>query len=309
MKRFLPLWAAASILAALAAAWAYGQTLPIKVPAAEWRALSQRWDKDLQIGLERALRQNARWHSLIYEKKLAVGLVDLSNPRAPRFAQVNGDQMMYAASLPKIAVLWVAFRSFEDGSLKPTPELKSQMVEMIRRSDNFASSQVINRLGLTTIAAALQDPRYRFYDRSRGGGIWVGGSYGGGEKHPEPLKDLTYAATANQVCNFYYLLAYGKLLNPEHTRQMLKILAFPDLPDKFTIALGKSVPANRLYRKSGHFRIWFSDSVLVWTDDGRRYILVALVEDPEGEKILRELPPVAEKLLRRPPATRPAGSR
>ena len=56
--------------------------------------------------------------------------------------------MMYAASLPKIAVLLAALESFEDGTLKATPEMDSDLVEMIRRSDNAAASRVIERVGL-----------------------------------------------------------------------------------------------------------------------------------------------------------------
>ena len=66
---------------------------------------------------------------------MSVGLVDLSNPKAPRFAQVNGDTMMYGASLPKLMVLLAAFQGFEDGTLKETPEVHRDLIEMIRRSE------------------------------------------------------------------------------------------------------------------------------------------------------------------------------
>ena len=99
---------------------------------------------------------------------------------------------------------------------------------MIRRSDNHAASQVIGRIGLRKIEALASDRRYRFYDPQKGGGIWLGGTYSsGGEKNPEPMTGLSFTATAYQLCRFYYLLAYGRLISPERSRQMLKILAFP----------------------------------------------------------------------------------
>jgi beta-lactamase class A len=273
--------------------------LPLSVPDLDWRPLDQRWDRRLQAGLDQALKKHALWQSLISEQKMAVGLVDLSDPKKPRFAKVNGNTMMYAASLPKIAVLLAAFQGFEDGTLKETREVHRDLIEMIRRSDNFAASQVINLVGLRRIAAVILDPRYRFYDQKHGGGLWVGSDYGLHlEQNLEPLKNLDHAATVNQVCRFYYLLAYGRLINRERSRQMLKILAFPDINDKFVYALRGAVPPNYLYRKSGEWKLWNSDSILVWAGAWRRYILVSLVEHPQGENILRELIPAVEQILR-----------
>ena len=274
-------------------------SLPLKVADRDWRELSQQHDQRLQARLEQALKHHPLWQSLVTEGKMAVGLVDLSNPRTPRFARVNGDTMMYAASLPKLAVLLAAFQGFEDGTLKETPEIRAEMIEMIRRSDNFATNQVIERIGLRKIETVILEPRYRFYDQKNGGGLWLGSDYGSHlVQNPEPLKNLDHAATVNQVSRFYYLLAYGRLINPKRSGQMLKILAFPDLDDKFVTALGSAVPLNRVYRKSGEWKIWRSDSILVWDGDWRRYILVSLVEHAEGERILRDLLPAVEQLLK-----------
>ncbi len=271
--------------------------LPLSVSGPEWRPLSQRLDNGLQARLELALKRHASWQHLLAQGKMSVGLVDLSNPQAPRAALVNGDTMMYGASLPKLMILLAAFQGFEDGSLKDTREVHRDLIEMIRRSDNLAASRVIGRIGLRKIEALASDRRYRFYDPKKGG-IWLGGTYAsGGEKNPEPITALSHTATAYQLCRFYYLLAYGRLISPERSRQMLKILAFPDLPGKFVSVLGPEVPPNYLYRKSGEVRGFHADSVLVW-EGWRRYILVAMIEDGGGERMLKELVPVAEQALR-----------
>jgi beta-lactamase class A len=272
--------------------------LPLSVPDRDWRPLEQRWNRQLQARLGLALKQHPLWQSLVSQQKMTVGLVDLSDPKKPRFAKVNGNVMMYAASLPKIAALLASFQGFEDGTLRETPQMRADLIEMIRRSDNFAASQVINQIGLRRIAAVILDPRYHFYDQKRGGGLWVGSDYGRHlEQNPEPLKNLDHAASVTQVCRFYYLLAYGRLINRERSRQMLKIMAFPDLDDKFVRALGDSVSPHHLYRKSGEYRISYSDSILVWNGARRRYILVAMVEDAQGETILRQLLPAMEQIL------------
>jgi len=273
-------------------------TLPVPVSGAAWQPLQHTWNTRFQAELDAALHGNALWRSLIASGKMAVGLVDLSNPKSPRFARVNGNVMMYGASLPKLAILLAAFQGFEDGILHDTPEVQADLMEMIRRSGNAAASRMITRLGLKEIGALLTDPRYHFYDAAQGGGLWLGRWYApGGESNPEPLKGLIHAATVFQLCRFYYALAYGRIIGPERSSQMLDVLAFPDLHDKFVQVLEQSVPPQHLHRKSGQWKIWHSDSVLVWDESWRRYILACLVEDERGEQVLRDLVPVVERLL------------
>ena len=272
--------------------------LPLSVSSAEWRPLARQWDRRLQEELDAGLKQDEFWRNLIAEKKMAVGVVDLSNLDAVRFAAVNGDTMMYAASLPKIAICLAAFQAFEDGSLGETPHIYQELTDMIRRSSNEAACGMIDRIGLPKIQAVLMDPHYQFYDPAKGGGIWVGARYGpGGERAPEPLKGLSHAATVTQVCRFYYRLATGRMISRERSREMLEIFSTPGIHDKFVSVMEKTVPLNRLYRKSGEWRVWHSDSMLVWDGGWRRYILAAMVEDPRGEDVLKEIVPVVERIL------------
>ena len=59
--------------------------LPITLPQGQWQPLVQRQDPELQANLAKSLKQRSLWQCLIAEDKMAVGLVDLSNPQAPRF--------------------------------------------------------------------------------------------------------------------------------------------------------------------------------------------------------------------------------
>ena len=265
--------------------------------AGQYRSFAETGDEGLQSALERALDQKQSWRALIEQGKMAVGVVDLSNPATARFASVNGWTMMYAASLPKIAVLLAAYQSIEDGVLQETPELHEWLVQMIRRSSNPAASYMIDLIGLKRIGDLLL--WYNFYIPENGGGIWLGARYAqGGERIPEPIKGLSHAATVTQICRFYYMLANGELISPERSRQMLEILSRPALHDKFVSVLEKHVSPDRLFRKSGDWNVYFSDSVLVCDDGWRKYILAALIEDKNGERILRDLVPVVEGLLK-----------
>jgi beta-lactamase class A len=71
------------------------------------------------------------------------------------------------------------------------------------------------------------------------------------------------------------------------------------LHHKFVNTLDRIAPGARLFRKSGSWKNWHSDSILVWGDDGRKYILVALIEDADGENIIRNLVQPAELALRK----------
>lgn len=274
--------------------------LPIHSRSARIQTLNSLSDNVLTAQLERELSKQPEWRTLIASKKMAVGLVDLRDPGNVRYAGINGNHMMYAASLPKIAVLLSTMETLEQGKIKETPAIRKDMRLMISKSDNAASTRLIDRVGFDRIEEVMTDPKYAFYDESNGGGLWVGKRYGkGGLTHREPLKNLSHAATASQVCRFYYLLAYGKLVNEERSRQMLRILENPELHHKFVNTLNLIAPNARLFRKSGTWRTYHSDSILVWgSDTNRRYILVALVDDPNGEQIIRNLVKPVEKVLK-----------
>jgi len=236
---------------------------------------------------------------LIQNKKMSIGLVDMTDPSNSLFAVVNGDEMMYAASLPKIAILLTAFYCFENKIIQQTPDVMKDLNLMIRKSDNKAATRMIEKVTMKRIQKVLTMEEFGFYDKTCGGGLWVGKKYAQtGKRIPEPLKGLSHAATASQVCRFYYLLATGKLINKEKSREMLEILINPGIEHKFVKALHKIGPNAALFRKSGTWKTWHSDSVLVWGPEWRRYIAVALVENKNGEEILRKLIPALETVLK-----------
>lgn len=278
--------------------------LPIQSSDSDIVSLRTLLDDDLQQRLEKELMANSSWKRLLDQKRMAVGVVDLSDPKNVTFARINGAHMMYAASLPKIAILLAAMDAIEKGELKETPEVKKDMRLMISKSNNRASTRMIDRLGYDKIEAVMTDPKYDFYDEEHGGGLWVGKRYGGGgDTNREPLKNLSHAASVTQVCRYYYLLAHGKLVNEKRSKQMMGIMEEPEIHHKFVNSLEKIAPNAKLFRKSGSWKTYHSDSVLVWGENpNRRYILVALIDDSQGESIIRNLVKPVERALQMKPA-------
>ncbi|NND72711.1 MAG: hypothetical protein HKN43_14125 [Rhodothermales bacterium] len=274
-------------------------SLPIVIPDSLIKPLRNLVDDELQSRLDNIVASNQKLARLAAANKIGIALVDLRDPQNVKFARTNGSNMMYAASLPKIAILLAAMDAIEKGELQETPEVTNDMHLMISRSNNAASTRMIDRLGYEKISSVLQDPKYELYDEEFGGGLWVGKRYAkSGGRNPDPLKGLSHAATATQVARYYYLLAFGKLVSYERSKQMLSIMTDPGIHHKFVNTLDSVAPRARLFRKSGSWRSYHSDSVLVWGPVWRRYILVALVDDSEGEKILRQLMLDVDRLLK-----------
>lgn len=274
--------------------------LPLPTSDGKIAMLTSLADSDLQKTLETEINKNPLWKKLINQKKMSIGLVDLRDTNNVKFARINGNHMMYAASLPKIAVLLAAMDAIDKKELTETADIRKDMRLMISKSNNAATTRMIDRVGYDKIESVMRSKKYKFYDEAIGGGLWVGKRYGGGgNTNREPLKNLSHAATVTQVCRYYYLLANGKLVNQKRSKQMLDIMENTALHHKFVNTLDKIAPDARIFRKSGSWKNYHSDSVLVWGKDlNRRYILVALIEDASGEQIIRDLIKPVEKVLR-----------
>lgn len=224
----------------------------------------------------------------VEDGRLSVALVTLDGHDATALGMLNGHRMLYAASLPKIAILYGAAVALDQDRLALTDDVESDLAAMIRRSCNPCATRVMEKIGRSWLLDLLQSEPYRFYDRERGGGLWVGKDYArDGAFQRDPLNGLSHAATAWQVARWYYLLVNGELASPERTALMLDCLSNPAIAHKFVKGLGQ-MERTGLYRKSGTWRNYHSDSMLV-TTEATSYILVALAADSNGGRWLESL--------------------
>jgi beta-lactamase class A len=265
-------------------------------------------DRTLQAALERVV-EGLGLARAVEKRHLALALVDMTD-ETPHLAMLNGDEMMYAASLPKIAILLGAFVQAERGRLVLDEPTVGQINRMIRYSSNEDASAVLAKVGEAALVDILTSPAYHFYDARAGGGLWVGKSYGRAAAYRrDPVAHLSHGATAYQVARFYYLLDRGLLLSPELTRQMRGVLADPGIRHKFVKGL-ESRPEVKLFRKSGTWRQFHSDSALV-EGPNRRYVLVGLADQEEGGGWLVRLALPVDDLIdsRHPAALQGAATR
>ncbi|EMG36474.1 beta-lactamase class A [Desulfocurvibacter africanus PCS] len=261
----------------------------------EFALLNSR-DSVLQHGLEERIRELGL-NKAKQEGRLAACLVDVTDPAHPRLAMVNGERMMYAASLPKIAILLAAFEKADQGGLSLGQAERLSLARMIRRSSNTDATAMLAKVGRDYLIDVLESERYRLYDPAGHGGLWVGKEYGKAAAYRrDPLAGLSHGATAFQVARFYYLLHTGQLVSPERCAEMKTLLANSALNHKFVAGLRKTCPTARVYRKSGSWSVYHSDSALV-EHDGRTYIAVALTADPDGSRWLEQLITAMDELV------------
>jgi len=270
-------------------------------------ALEESCDPRLQQGLE-ALLAELGLAKAAADRNLCVVLADITEPESPRVAFANPNHMMYAASLPKIAILLAAFERIGRGEMELDRPTLEQLKRMIRRSSNTAATEMLNRVGPDFLLEVLQSPRYRLYDPAMNGGLWVGKEYSSAAaRKRDPLHHISHGATALQVARFYYLLETGGLVSPEHSRTMKQILGDPEINHKFVKGLRAAYPDSRIFRKSGTWQDFHADSALV-EHAGHRYIAVALSRSPDGGRWLSELILGLDGLVCRPKPLPPSGA-
>ena len=244
-------------------------------------------DVSLQKQLERTLK-DLGLDKAARNRKLGVTIVDITDLEEPRVASVNGDNMLYAASLPKIAILMGAFVEIEQGNMVLDDETRGSLTRMIRNSSNADATRMLNHVGKDRLLEILQSDLYHMYDPAVNGGLWVGKEYGRSSAYKrDPLHNLSHGATPMQAARFYYLLETGQLCNPKLSTEMKTMLGNPGINHKFVKGLA-SFPDAKIYRKSGSWKKWHADSAIVEAR-GHKYIVVALAEDSKGGSWLSQM--------------------
>lgn len=273
-----------AIIAFVIGSWLTGLALMASPPP----EMSLPADPALQRALEGSIN-DLHLSQPLQEHRLALSLVDITEGRPKRYAGLNDREMMYAASLPKIAVLVAGFERIRAGLMEYTPAVKEMFTRMARFSSNVDASRAIHAVGFDYIAQVLTSPKYRLYDPLLNGGLWLGKAYGGPNDywHRDPLHNLSHGATSFQVARFFLMMDEGLLVNRQYSAEIKEILSNPGIHHKFVKGL-EDRPGVEIFRKSGTWKVWHSDAALV-EHEGKKYVAVALMEDPHGGEIFPKL--------------------
>ncbi len=264
------------LLAACGAARGYPDLRDARNPA---------FQQAVDAAVDRAPRAPEFWEA-VRRKQVSAIVVDLTDLRRPQVAGYNPELMLYAASVPKVAIVFGAVVEIQAGNLELDEETRAQLVNMVRKSSNPDASAVLRKVGIERLAEILQDERHgKLYDPEHGGGLWVGKAY---DKSPvwrrDPLQGLSHGASALQVARLYYGWLNGTLVDDRYRPLFEEIFGKPGLKHNFVKGL-EGREELQIYRKSGTWRNTRADSAVIERDD-LTYISVAIYALPEGTTAL-----------------------
>lgn len=231
----------------------------------------------------------------IAPEQRAFGVVDLAGPR---LALINGDQMFYGASVPKIAIVLGYFASRPKAVDELDAVTLGELQRVIKLSDNDLAAKYSRLVGLEHLQTMLQSRPLALYDREHGGGLWCGKHYGQDvPRRGDPLADLSHAATVRQCLRYYLLMEQNRLIDARVCARLRQVFAAPQLDfhdDNFVRGLrGRPVT---LLRKNGLWEEWHLDTARV--QHGQRvYLLAGMVKHRRGQEYLAKMAAATDDVL------------
>lgn len=244
--------------------------------------LRESHDPELQAMLDHALRDYPLFWVGVEKQEFSTVVVDVTDLHRPRVAGYNADLMLYAASLPKIAIVFGVLVEAQRRALEIDEQTRAQLVRTVRNSSNSDATALLEKVGYERLAQILQDERHgKLYDPEHGGGLWVGKAYA---KSPtwrrDPLKGLSHAASAMQAARLYYGLMNGTLVDPQYLPLLEEIFGEPGIKHKFVKGL-EGREHIEIFRKSGTWKDFHADSAVV-VRDHLTYIVVHIDKHPDA---------------------------
>lgn len=230
-------------------------------------------------------------------EELAITVVDLRDPAAPRRGSVRGDVLIYPASVIKLFYLATAHRWLEDGRLADSPELRRAMKDMIVDSSNDATHYVIDLLTGTTSGPELPESEIKvwFEQRNAVTRYFASLGYTGVLAHKKPWGDGPYGResqairlfepkrnmlTTDDTARLFTEIVTGRSVSPPRSAEMMALLARdpatrsadPDDQAKFT---GPALPSGaKLWSKAGWTSQTRHDACYIELLGGAKFILV-----------------------------------
>lgn len=191
---------------------------------------------------------------------------------------------------PQFAAIFDVAGSTGAWTLKFKREYMKHMEEMIGHSNNRSASVCIDGLGFQYINGALAAEGLYSAGRT---GLWLGGNYGGRAWMPEPTTGLTHqGATAAAVARFLTLVEDNRLVSPEASTEMRRIMALAGT--WFYEGLARAKPARSVtsaYAKVGIYGGRYHDCAVIerGAAQGRPIRYAAVVLGANDPQVIRDL--------------------
>jgi predicted amidohydrolase YtcJ len=229
--------------------------------------------------------------------KIAITVIDLSDPGSPARGSYRGDAPTYPASVVKLFYLAAAHHQIETGALTPAPEFGRAMHNMIVDSSNDATAQVVDLLTGTSGGPDLEEAALHQWMEKRNlmnryflslgyesinvnQKTWCEGPYGLERQGLGPDFENRNRLTTDAAARLWYEIVAGRAASPSGTREMLNLLhrdpwvKSEDPDDQATAFSGKSLPpGSQYFSKAGWTSETRHDTAYIRLPNGAEYIL------------------------------------
>jgi hypothetical protein len=257
------------------------------------------------------------------ESQLAVSVIDLREPDAPRLGSFRGGERIYPASVVKLFYLEAAHRWMEDGKLADSPELREKMREMIVNSSNTATGWVLDAITGTTSGEELPVEEMKVWAEKRNAinrhfasmgyeninvnqKTWEETPYG---RDKQFLVGNRNALTTDATARLMAEIATGRAVTAERSKQMMALLKRQWATtrrgdDQATdFAARALVDGDRLWSKAGWTSTTRHDAIYVERADGTKAVIVVFTLNHAREREI--VPTVVGAVLREMASDKP----
>jgi predicted amidohydrolase YtcJ/beta-lactamase class A len=242
-------------------------------------------------------------HQGLTSEKLAITIIDLSDPVRPVQASHRGQERIYPASVVKLFYMVAAHQQMDAGTIKQTPELERALHDMIVDSSNDATHYVMDVVSGTTAGPELDEAQLKEWLFKRnwvnryflGLGYqninvnqktWGDGPYGRERQGLGPNFENRNKLTTDAVARLLFEIKSGRSVSGLRSRLMMDLLrrdpfARSANPDDQAVAFsGKSLPAgSQYYSKAGWTSSARHDAAYIRLPNGAELILVTFTVD------------------------------
>jgi beta-lactamase class A len=247
---------------------------------------------------------------------IALSVVDLSDPAAPRRAAWNGSLPFYPASVVKIFFMTEVMHQVHERKLDLTPEIQRALQEMIHVSDNDATAFLLDVISDTASGPELSGPaldRFLYkravanryfgalgYDISAMAKPWSFGPFGRDTQVVGPKRERRNRMTADAGAALMLWIVERKAVSEAASDRMMRLMrrTLPQSGDENQVVefLGESLPpGSSEWSKAGWTSEVRHDVAYVELPNGRKFIVAAMTRGIADNTKL--LPAISRRVL------------
>ncbi len=255
--------------------------------------------------------------------EVAATLIDLSDPKKFKMADVRGGESIYPASVVKMFYMAALERQLEDRKVTMTPELQRGLRDMIVDSSNEATQYILDVITGTSSGAELPKKEFDIwqYKRNRVNRFYSSMGYTNINGNQKTFCEDAYgieqqsrnykgenrnALTTNATARLLAEIVTGRINTSERTKAMMDLLKrdpfgnaadADDQNNGFTgkLFIDRNIRDAKLWSKAGWTSKTRHDAAYIEMADGLRLILVIFTENHAAERDF--IPMVAGKVI------------